>query len=62
MPFYKLFCLIHRRTDYYKLIYKAYYMMHPEKRKRKEESRHAAVQKLAMMNAMVAGLGSSYMS
>jgi len=53
MTFYKLFNLLHRRTDYDMKFYKVYYMMHPDKAKAKEERANKAMLDLARMTAMM---------
>lgn len=61
MAFYKLFHLLHRRTDYDRKFYKVYYMMHPDKAEEKERRYQKAVKDLATMTAIMSATYSPYL-
>ena len=57
MAFYKLYYLIHRRTDFYKLWRIMDEMMYQEYYEEKKLQAHNAIMKLALLNNICHGLG-----
>lgn len=53
MTFYKLYCLIYRRTDYYELDRIRRRLMYPEYYAEQERKTKDALMKLTLMNSMV---------
>ena len=56
MSFYKLFYILHRRTDYDSQFESLYYYMHPEKAIEKARKYQEAVTTFAMTSAILAGV------
>lgn len=57
MAMYKLFAIIHRRTDFYKIARAIDELMYPEFYEEKRQQAHNAVMRLAMMHNIIHGIG-----
>lgn len=53
MAFYKLYCIVHRRTDFYRLCRWMDEIMHPEYYAEKKQQAHDAIMRLAMLTNIV---------
>lgn len=53
MAFYKLFCIVHRRTDFYKLWRWADEMMRPEYYAQKKQQAHNAIMHLSILSNLM---------
>ena len=60
MAFYKLFYIVHRRTDYYKLHRMIDERMYPEYYGALKQQAHNSIMRLAIIHGIIHGLGGHY--
>lgn len=62
MAFYKLFCKLHRRTDYYKLHREAHRIMNPEFYNKVDNEACLALKRLNILSSTIKEYCNSYFS